>query len=169
MAIDTSKSSQGKETYNFVIYSTDLINSSGKNYDNYYNVDWSSLLKHFPDHQKFRLKWSLGSRTTSNHSGDHQALLFVDFGSRSNQQDTKLNNGINHLGMVEMTYADANNYWFRHAYENTYVTITKPVNSQVRVYFRLCDNSNYWNGSSLNTDDLPNFCLKIELQPIYEE
>ncbi len=172
MAIDTSIKSQGKETYNFVIYSTDRINNGVAgtyNYNDFYNVDWSSLLRHFPDNQKFRLKWAMGSRTTSSHSGDHQGLLFVDFGSRYNQQDTKLNNNVNNLGMVEFTFADANNYWIRHAYENTYTTITKPTINQIRVYFRLCDNSNYWNGSNLLTDNLPNFCLKIELQPIYDE
>lgn len=168
MAIDTSKSSQGKETYNFVIYSTDRIRGQ-YNYNSYYAVDWSSLLRHFPDNQKFRLKWAMGSRTTSTHAGDHQGLLFIDFSARYNQQDTKLNNNVANLGMVELTFADANKYWVRHAYENTYTTITKPTSSEIRVYFRLCDNSNYWNGSNLLTDELPNFCIKLELQPIYEE
>lgn len=169
MAIDTHPKSQGKETYVFTVYSTDRLQVNTYNYNDVYNVDWNSLLRHFPDNQKFRIKWSLGSRTTSSHAGDHQGLLFVDFGVRSNQQDTRLNNNIQNMGLVEFTFADANNYWCRHAYENVYTTITKPVNSQIRVYFRLCDNSDFWNGDNVLTSNLPNFCLRIELQPIYDE
>jgi hypothetical protein len=163
--IDTSKSSQGKETYNFIIYSADKLN--GTNNNGIYNVDWSSLLKHFPENQKFRIKWSLSSVYTTSHGDNHTGALFIDFGSRSNQQDTKGNNSINHLGFFELSEWHNNNSTIRHAYENTYITITKPVNSQIGVILRLVDNSSLWTVNGTNQP--PDFCIKIELQPIYEE
>lgn len=169
MAIDTSKQSQGKETYNFVINSIDKV-SGAYNYNCIYNVDWDSLLRHFPTNQKFRLKWSLGSRDTATHSGDHNGTLYIDFGVRTNQQDSKLNNQNSLMGFAEFVdTGTANAYFLRHSYENTYVTITKPINSQIGVKFRLVDNSALWNGSTMPTDNLPNYVIKIELQPINEE
>ena len=161
MAIDSSKRTQGKETYNFVIY--------GENHRGTYNVDWDSLLRHFPADQKFRLKWALTSRYSSASTGadvDHTSLLFVDFGARTNQQDSNGNNSITNMGGVELVPWAGTNTTLRHSYENTYVTITKPVNSQVTVSFRYCDNSALY---LINASQIPKYCLKIELQPIYDE
>jgi hypothetical protein len=161
MAIDSNPKTQGKETYNFVIY--------GQNNTGTYNVDWASLLRHYPDNQKFRLKWSLTSRfsgESTNGATEHTALLFIDFGARFNQQDSNGNNGITNMGGVELVPWHNTNSTLRHSYENTYVTITKPVSSQVTVSFRLCDNSALY---TISGTQVPKYCLKIEFLPIYDE
>lgn len=167
MAIDTSTPSQGKETYNLVINSADKV--TGTNNNGTYNVDYSSLLRHFPANQKFRLKWSLSSiytATTTSVTTHHTFSVYVDFGTRNNQQDTKGNNSIDLLGFGELVPWHPTNTTLRHSYENTYTTITKPINSQISVLLKYVDESGlYLIGSS----QVPNFSLKIELQPIYDE
>ena len=164
--IDTTGTSLGKPTYNFVIHSTDKIGTY--NYDCHYNINFDTLLKNHNDKQKYRIKWCLGSVNTTAHAGDHMGILYIDFGGQVLQQDSKLSKN-NIMGFVEMTYADANKYWLRHSYENTYTTIEKPKQNQIRVYFRTADNQIFNGDEGEVTTNLPEYVIKVELQPIQDE
>lgn len=166
--IDSSSKTLGKETYNLLLRSTNKLATTATNYDAYYNVEFQTLLKHYPDYQKFRIKWTLLSIDSASHTGNHAGALFVDFCSKINQYDNKYFSSHN-LGFVNVvhlgTHGGDDTCMLQHVYENTYTTISKPMVTQLRVYFREIDDSGFFTMGS----DLPNFILKIELQPIYDE
>ena len=152
--IDSSVKTLGKETYNLLLRSTNKLGITATNYDAYYNVDFQTLLKHYPDNQKFRVKWTLCSINTNSHAGDHIGTLYVDFGSKFNQYDNKYFSSQN-LGFVNVVNMSGSVYVLQHVYENTYTTITKPTITQLRVYFKEVDDSAYFTMGS----DLADFIL----------
>jgi hypothetical protein len=164
------KKSEG-ENYSFIIYSTDKIRGE-YNYDAYYNVDWTSLLKKYDSQQKFKVKWYLGSKNKLNFLGENLGLLFIDFGSKINQQDSKGNNNIHNMGLVKVitkTTANSTYFYLVNNNENESITITKPISNEIRVYFRTCDNLQFFNATNdgnnfVVNQNLPNFYIKIELE-----
>jgi len=168
--IDTSKASQGKETYNIVIRSGNGVpgTGSGINYNQDYNVDFDTLLRHHPEGQKFRLKWTLCTVNAAAHAGNHIGALYVNFNTRSQLYDTKYNNS-HMMGFVIVGATGGGTYYLQHMYENTYNTISKPTGGRLNVQFRQVDDSGFFNMSNNTADALPAFILKIELQPIHDE
>jgi hypothetical protein len=162
-----------KINYSFIIYSIQKVKGV-YNYDSCYSCDWTSFFNKYPNDAKFKVKWFLGSRNKLNHSGDNMGLLFIDFSSQINQQDTKGNNNVHNMGLVKVnnrTIASNTYYWITNHNENEIITISKPTTSLIRVYFRTCDNLYYFNGLNDGTNynysqDLPDFYIKIEFEPI---
>jgi len=161
------------ESYSFIIYSNDKIKGE-YNYDAYYNVDWNSLLKKYDNKQKFKVRWYIGSKNKLNFSGDNLGLLYIDFFSKNNQQDSKLNNNVSAMGLVKIntrTISSSTSFYLSNLNEYETLTISKPTSNTIRVYFRNCDNTQYFNGTNdgalfIQNQDLPHFFIKIELEPI---
>jgi hypothetical protein len=162
-----------KENFSFVIYSTDKVRGI-YNYDSYYSVDWNTLLKKYDMNQKFKVKWYLGSKNKLNFIGENLGLLFIDFGSKINQQDSKGNNNIHNMGLVKViTKTISNNTYFYlvNNNEDETITITKPISNEIRVYFRTCDNLQFFNATNdgnnfVANQNLPNFYIKLEFEPL---
>lgn len=164
-----------KENYSLIIYSADRIRGL-YNYDSYYNVDWDNLFKKkFNNNQKqFKVRWYIGSKNKTNVIGDNLGLLFIDFSAKTNQQDSKLNNNITNVGIIKKnTFNTGNGSYFYLTNLNEYesIIITKPTSNIIRVYFRNCDNTQFFNGTNDNdyvnlNIDLPDFYIKLELEAI---
>lgn len=162
-----------KENYSFIVYSNQKIRGE-YNYDAYYKCDWTSFFNKYPNDTKFKVKWFMGSRNKANPYGDNMALLFIDFSSQINQQDTGGNNNIQNVGLVQVHTRSVNSttyYWITNKNENEVLTISKPTTGFIRVYFRTCDNQYFFNGLNdgsnyMYSQDLPDFYIKIEFEPI---
>jgi hypothetical protein len=161
------------ENFSYVIYSSQKIRGI-YNYDAYYKIDYSSFFNKYPNDTKFKVCWFLGSRSKINITGDMMGLLFIDFSTKINQQDSNLNNNCQNMGLVEVktrTISSSTYYYIVNKNESETITISKPTSNIVRVYFRTCNNLYYFNGSNegdffLPTLDLPDFYVKLEFEPI---
>lgn len=158
-----------KENFSLIIYSTDRIQGV-YNYDAYYNVNWDNLFKKkFNNHQLFKVRWYMASKSKINIPSDNLALLFIDFSTKINQQDSKLNNNVTNLGIVKINnnYISSNGYYYlTNLNEYETITISKPTSNIIRVFFRNCDNTEFFNGSSISNYNLPDFYIKLEFEVI---
>lgn len=162
-----------KENFCYVLYSNQSVRGL-YNYDSFYKIDYSSFFQKYPSYTKFKLKWFLGSRNKTNNSGDNMGLLFIDFSTQINQQDSSLNNNIHNMGLIKINVKITNSvsyYWLSNQNETEEITISKPTSNVIRVYFRTCDNRFYFNGSNEEENfnpiiELPDFYIKLEFEPL---